>query len=153
DSIETRFGLGDVQVVGEGIRLNDQPLGVRSVLNWGYAPPRTAPSLDEQWMRDESQLAKSYGFNLMKFFLWIPPKQYLELCDELGMLAWIEYPTWHAQLTPSNLSELSREYNEFFAYDRNHPSVVLRSLTCETGPSADLNVIRSLYDLAKLQVP
>lgn len=153
DSTELKFAFRDFTAQGEAFRLNGRPIIVRGVLNWGYAPPRTAPSLDETWMRREIELAKNYGFNLMKFCLWVPPKRYLELCDEMGMLAWIEYPTWHAQLVPENLPELRREYDEFFYYDRNHPSVVLRSLTCETGPSADLQVIQSLYDLAKQRVP
>jgi len=71
----------------------------------------------------------------------------------MGMLAWVEYPTWHPQLKPKFQSELLREYDEFFRADRNHPSVVLRSLTCETGPSADLEVLRSLYDLGHARIP
>ena len=31
--------------------------------------------------------------------------------------------------------------------------MILRSLTCETGASADLRVVRELYDLAKKQIP
>lgn len=69
----------------------------------------------------------------MKFCLFVPPKKYLELCDELGMLAWVEYPTWHPKLDEKHLAELRQEYAEFFAFDCNHPSVILRSLTCETG--------------------
>ena len=104
-------------------------------------------------MRKEIRFAKELGFNLMKFCLWIPPKRYLELCDEMGMLAWVEYPTWHPQLDEQHLPELQVEYEEFFRFDRNHPSVVLRSLTCETGPSADINVIRDLTNRCKAAIP
>ena len=40
-----------------------------------------------------------------------------------------------ASSTPKHRADLMREFAEFFAHDRNHPSVILRSLTCETGPS------------------
>ena len=50
------------------------------------------------------------------------------------MLTWIEYPTWHSKWTADQLPTLEKEFTEFFYYDRNHPSVLLRSLTCETGP-------------------
>ncbi len=153
DEVNIPVAFRSFKARGDTWLLNDQPLIIRGVLNWGYAPPLTSPRLDEAWMRKEIETAKSYGFNLMKFCLWVPPKRYLELCDELGMLAWIEYPTWHAQLTQANLPELQREYLEFFDQDRNHPSVILRSLTCETGSSADLDVVRSLYDLCKQQIP
>ncbi len=104
-------------------------------------------------MRNEILFAQARGFNLMKFCLWVPPKKYLELCDELGMLAWMEYPTWHPQLDKKHLEELRQEYAEFYEHDRNHGSIVLRSLTCETGPSADLDVIKSLYEQCKQFIP
>ncbi len=138
---------------GDRFLLNDRPLTIRGLLNWGYAPPGTAPSIDESFMRREIEFAKARGFNLMKFCLWVPPRRYLQLCDELGMLAWIEYPAWHPDFSIERLPELTREYDEFFAHDRNHPSVILRSLTCETGPAADLAVIQALYDRCKDQIP
>jgi hypothetical protein len=123
------------------------------VLNWGYAPPLNRPSIDEAHMRAEIAAAKRMGFNLMKFCLWVPPRRYLELCDELGLCAWIEYPTWHAPWDEAHADELAREYAEFFQHDRNHASVLLRSLTCETGPSAEIAVVRRMYLLAKAMIP
>jgi hypothetical protein len=65
----------------------------------------------------------------------------------------MEYPTWHSRWSADQLPTLLREFREFFQYDRNHPSVVLRSLTCETGPSADLDVLRILYDECHRMIP
>jgi hypothetical protein len=135
------------------LTLNGKPLGIRGVLNWGYYPPRHDPNAGDAAFRDELRAARALGFNLMKFCLWVPPRRYFELCDEEGFLAWMEYPTWHPDLSKKRLDELKTEFTEFFARDRNHPSVVLRSLTCETGPSADLAVIKGLYDLAHRMVP
>jgi beta-galactosidase/beta-glucuronidase len=139
--------------VGGEIHLNGQPITVRGVLNWGYAPPRLCPSRDREWMKKELEFIKARGFNTMKFCLWIPPQDYLDLCDEMGILAWLEYPTWHPKLTSQFLPQLLQEYEEFFQFDRNHPSVILRSLTCETGHSAELDVIRQLYDKAHQMIP
>lgn len=153
DRVVVRAAFRTVATKGHQLLLNGQPLIVRGVLNWGYEPPRLAPNCPPDVWRKEIEFAKSYGFNLMKFCLWLPPKEYLDLCDELGLLAWVEYPTWHPKLDASHRGELAKEFAEFFAHDRNHPSVVLRSLTCETGPSADVEVIRGLYDLAKKMIP
>lgn len=153
DRLTTRAAFRSIEVWGPQLRLNGQPLQVRGLLNWGYSPPLTAPNPGEAFWRRELERARAWGFNLMKFCLWVPPKRYLELADELGMLTWMEYPTWHPQLTPRFLEPLRREFAEFFSYDRNHPSVILRSLTCETGHGADLAVIQSLYDLAKAMIP
>jgi hypothetical protein len=153
DRIETQAGFRTLEVSGQQLRLNGQPLQIRGLLNWGFSPPLTAPNPGEAAWRQEIELARARGFNLMKFCLWIPPRRYLELADELGMLTWAEYPTWHPTLTRKFLEPLRQEFGEFLHYDRNHPSVVLRSLTCETGPSAELPVIQNLYDLAKATIP
>jgi len=153
DTLSTRVAFRTIETDGRQLRLNGKPLGIRGLLNWGYSPPRLAPNPGEDAWRRDIEFAASRGFNLMKFCLWLPPKRYLELADELGMLTWMEYPTWHPQLTPEHLPELRREFAEFFWHDRNHPSIVLRSLTCETGPSADIDVIRDLYNLAHEMVP
>jgi hypothetical protein len=153
DSVLLQTAFRSVTADGHRLLLNDEPLRVRGILNWGYAPPSTAPSLNpEDWKR-ELQLAKDYGFNLMKFCLWVPPRDYLSMADEMGVLVWMEYPTWHSQWTPDQLPKLRKEFDEFFCYDRNHPSVILRSLTCETGPSADLDVLRALYDRCHELIP
>jgi hypothetical protein len=153
DRISSRAGFRTIETFGPQLRLNGRPLQVRGLLNWGYSPPLTAPNPGEAVWRQELEFARSRGFNLMKFCLWIPPRRYLELADELGVLVWMEYPTWHPTLTRQFLDPLRREFTEFFHYDRNHPSVILRSLTCETGPGAELPVLQNLYDLAKATIP
>jgi hypothetical protein len=153
DLITLRSGFREVTAVDRKLLLNGRPIVVRGILNWGWAPPRTAPSIDEVWFRNELEQAKLHGFNLMKFCLWVPPNRYLEIADEVGMLTWIEYPTWHSQWSKEQLKSLTGEFTEFFQFDRHHPSIVLRSLTCETGPTADLEVIRALYDLCHQMVP
>ena len=153
DRLTTRAAFRTTDVFGPQLRLNGQPLQVRGLLNWGYSGPLTAPNPGEAVWRQEIEMARARGFNLMKFCLWLPPKRYLELADELGMFTWMEYPTWHPTLTQKFLEPLRREFSEFFHYDRNHPSIILRSLTCETGSGAELPVIQNLYDLAKSMIP
>lgn len=153
DVCATTAAIREIKVDGRRLLLNGEPLAVRGLLNWGYAPPRLSPTLDEKWMESELREAKQRGFNLMKICLWIPPKRYLELADEMGMLLWMEYPTWHPDFSEKKLKDLKQEFREFFHYDRNHPSVIVRSLTCETGVGADLKVIQELYDLAHAEVP
>lgn len=153
DRTRCRAAFRTITADGDRILLNGHPISVRGVLNWGYAPPDTAPSTAEAFWLQELDLVRRYGFNLMKFCLWVPPRRYLELADEQGVLTWMEYPTWHSRWSADQLPTLLREFREFFQYDRNHPSVILRSLTCETGPSADLDVLRTLYDECHRMIP
>lgn len=153
DSIALKAAFRDIQNSEGKLLLNGEPLQIRGVLNWGYAPPSTAPSIDREFWRTEIETAKALGFNLIKFCLWVPPQEYLDMVDEMGMLAWMEYPTWHSRWNADQLPTLDREFGEFFQYDRNHPAVILRSLTCETGPSADIAVIKALYDKCHQMIP
>lgn len=153
DRVRTRAAFRTIEAVGAELRLNGQPLQVRGLLNWGYYPPRLSPDPGEAVFHRDLEFARASGFNLMKFCLWVPPKRFLELADEMGMLTWMEYPTWHPQFTLPHLENLRREYREFFCHDRNHPSVILRSLTCETGSGAELPVLQALYDDAHRMIP
>ncbi len=153
DRVETRLSFRSVRPDGRRLRLNGRPLNVRGILEWGCFPPYLAPTPDDATIRETIASAKARGFNLIKFCLWVPPRRVLRLFDDAGMLAWMEYPTWHPRFDAEHRAELKREFDEFYRHDRNSPSVVLRSLTCETGPSASLEVIRDLYDLAKARIP
>lgn len=153
DRVTVRTAKRTIEVKGNQLLLNGEPLQVRGVLNWGYYPPTLEPNPSPDVWRADLKRIKARGFNLMKCCLWMPPARLLDIADEEGVLIWMEYPTWHPQLTPKHLAELTREFEEFFAHVRHHPSVILHSLTCETGPSADINVLKALTAKCKAMIP
>lgn len=153
DTISRRFGCRGLHTDGTRIVWNGSSLQVRGILHRGYSPPALAPPTDPEYWRGQLEYFRSLGFNTIKCCLWIPPDCFHDLCDELGMLVWQEYPTWHPQMDQAHTTELLREHNEFFRLDRSHPSVAFRSITCETGRSTDLNVVRTFFDACKTMVP
>src|SRR5690606_5499510 len=153
DRLERRVGFRDVSHRGTTLLWNGRPLQVRGMLHWGYSPPRFARHTDPQEWRRQLEDVRALGCNMIKCCLWVPPRGFYEIADEIGLLVWQEYPTWHPQLTPEFLPELRREYEEFHAHDRSHPSVAFRSLTCETGHGAGEGVLRQLYERCHELVP
>ena len=153
DSVVQRVGFRRLQARGTEILWNGVPLSVRGVLHWGAGEGLLHPPTDERYWRSQIEHWKSLGFNLLKCCLLVPPPVVHELCDELGMLCWQEYPTWHPKLDAAHQQELLVEYGEFFAQDRGHPSVAFRSITCETGHDADLAVVKALFDACHAAVP
>ncbi|HAK97219.1 MAG TPA: hypothetical protein DCM87_20075 [Planctomycetes bacterium] len=148
-----RFGFREASADGHRVRLNGREVIVRGVLNWGVYPPLLAPAPEKERFRRQLRYLRSCGFNLIKFCLWLPPKELLAVADEEGMLSWIEYPTWHPVLDKAHRDELVREYTEFADHDGRAASAVIRSITCETGASADLDVLREIYTLLKQACP
>lgn len=153
DTMERRFGCRSLRANGTQVVWNDSPLQMRGILHWGYSPPALAPPCDPAYWRTQLEYFQSLGFNTIKCCLWVPPRGFYELCDELGMLVWQEYPTWHAKMDQDHKRELLAEYDEFFRFDRSHPSVAFRSITCETGKGADLDVVTALFQACKTMVP
>jgi hypothetical protein len=153
DRVRARFGFRAVEARGDQILLNGRPIIVRGVLTWGVFPPLLAPAPDVERLRGQLAYLRACGFNLMKFCLYMPPAELLDAVDEAGMLSWIEYPTWHPRIDQAHREELVREYGEMSFHDSRHPSAILRSITCETGATADLEVLRELYALLKARAP
>jgi hypothetical protein len=153
DTVVRPVGFRALRAEGRRLTWNGAPLQVRGVLHWGYEPPAFAPNPDPSVWRRELEDLRALGFNLVKACLWVPPRAFYEIADEVGVLVWQEYPTWHPTLTKEHLAALRAEFEEFHRHDRSFASVAFRSLTCETGHSAELDVIRELYDRCKALVP
>jgi hypothetical protein len=153
DRVERRVGFRGLRADGRRVLWNGAPLQVRGILHWGYSPPHLAPPTEREHWRAQLIHFRDRGFNLLKCCLWVPPRCVFELADELGMLVWQEYPTWHPRMDQAHKQELLTEYGEFFAHDRSHASVAFRSITCETGHGADLDVVKTLFDACKAAVP
>lgn len=145
---------------GTRLYLDGHPLVVRGILHWGYYPELGHPWPDESQARFEIEHVRSLGFNLIKFCLWIPPPWYFDLCDEMGMLAWQEYPVWNAPLGRTGRpgdrggddDAILFEFREMFLQDRRHRCIVLRTLTCENDRVSP-GLGRALVNLARELIP
>lgn len=153
DSVTRHVGFRSLAADGTRVLWNGEPLQLRGILHWGYSPPHLAPPSDRRFWRRQLLDFKRLGFNCVKCCLWVPPRSFYEECDELGMIVWQEYPTWHPKMDQRHKAELLREYREFFAHDRTHACVGFRSITCETGHGADLDVVEALFRECKAHCP
>ncbi len=136
-------------VRGQQLLVDGRPFRVRGILHWGYYPELPGPWPSEEQMQDEIAYIKSLGFNLIKFCLWVPPERYYQLCDDMEMLVWQEYPVWDR---PMDDWSILGEYEDFFRYDRPYPCVILRSLTCEND-HLDPNIGGALVKRARELIP
>ena len=148
DQVSHRFAFRSIKIAGSNIFLNDQKLNIRSVLNWGNYPRIVAPAPPPEIVIEEFKYYKSLGFNAETVCLMIMPDYFYAIADSMGMLIWEEYPTWHNVFTPEELPTYQRLFPAFFKRDRNHPSVILRSISVEAGVK-DQEVMKELVNLAR----
>lgn len=134
DSAGCAFGFRTVKTGGPGgrrILVNDQPTLVRGVLHWGHEPRHGAPAPTREEVRAQFAGLKSRGFNGVCCCMVYMPEYFYDLADEAGMLIWQEHPVWKGRMGEEFHAEYKRLYEAFFRRDRNHPSIVIVSGSCE----------------------
>lgn len=134
ESHTVRFGFRTAATGGPDnslILLNNKPLLIRGVLHWGHEPDHIAPAPPPDQVRAEFARLKQLGFNCVCMCMWYAPPYYYDIADEMGMLIWQEHPVWKSPMEEELIPEYQRLYEGFFRRDRNHPSIILVSGSCE----------------------
>lgn len=152
ESHRAAFGFRDLHIEGTRIILNGSPLHIRGVLHWGHEPQQMAPAPTREQAREEFETLLAMGFNCVCLCMWYPPRWYFDLADEMGMLIWQEHPNWHAPMDDEHLPEYRRLYEAFMRRDRNHPSVVIVSATCE-HPCFHPELAKWWWETARAMLP
>lgn len=125
------FGIRRLQAEGEKLMLNGSPVFLRGVTEHCYHPATVHLPRDVEYYLAINRKRKELGFNFIRFHTHVPPVEYLDACDRLGMLVQIESP---------NFVEIP-EYESIIAFARSHPSVVIYC----TGNETRIDDIASAY--------
>ena len=87
-----RFGIRRLTAKGTRLYLNGEPYYFRGVCEHCYQPYTVHPTRDKKYYRKVIKRLKELGFNSIRFHTWVPPYEYMEAADELGMLMQIDSP-------------------------------------------------------------
>ena len=117
-----KFGIRRLVADGEKFRLNGKPVYLRGVTEHCYFAETVHLPRDLGYYRMITKKRKELGFNFVRFHTFVPPVEYLEATDELGMLVHMESPNFVSQ----------SEYAAIIAFARRHPSVVIYCTGNET---------------------
>ncbi|MBQ6339354.1 MAG: hypothetical protein IJI36_09425, partial [Kiritimatiellae bacterium] len=117
-----KFGLRRLVADGEKLRLNGKPIYLRGVTEHCYFPKTVHLPRDLDYYRMITAKRKELGFNFVRFHTFVPPEEYLEATDELGMAVHVESPNFVS--VP--------EFAAIVAFARRHPSVVIYCTGNET---------------------
>jgi hypothetical protein len=150
DEITVRVGLREVTVDGTTPLLDGVPFYPRMALSWGWYPETLHANPPVETFRTELEKLRTLGYNGVKCCLWVPPPAYLDLCDEMGMLVWLELPLWLPEMDAAQQEQALREYEAIVQQTRLHPSIVLWTLGCELSASCGEAFLECLYRRVKL---
>lgn len=133
DTYKTRFGIRSIAYTKDGFFLNNKPIRFNGVClhhdngALGSAVYRRA---DERKL----QIMKSMGVNAIRTSHNPPSREFLELCDELGLLVQDEaFDVWKMEKVPNGYNVFfeewgARDIKDMVLRDRNHPSIVMWSI-------------------------
>ncbi|MCK6488653.1 MAG: hypothetical protein L6R48_10045 [Planctomycetes bacterium] len=128
DRLDTRLGLREVELRGETIRWNGEPLRLRGL---SLIRQRVAPWL---WRRDYLRLwfttLRRLGFNSLRLHAAIAPAVVLEVMEEVGLVAIDQSAVWSTAVAGYTaggeefLANTCREFDAWIARDRNRACVL-----------------------------
>lgn len=125
DCKQQRFGFRTVEFKADGFYLNGEKFKIRGLNRHqsypyvGYAMPESMQKLDADILKNE------LGCNAVRTSHYPQSHHFIDRCDELGLLVFMEFPGWQhigddawKEQAMVNLEEMITQY-------RNHSSIIL----------------------------
>lgn len=123
-----RLGFRDLQAQGEQLMLNGSPIRLKGIV-YIEDSDKFGASLSYDRMREDLETIRDLGVNVIRFAGSVPHPYLLELCDRMGLLAFIDVPIG----SPPPFMYNNEEFVER-ALDRARASIeATRQYTCVVG--------------------
>lgn len=143
-----RFGFRKVEIRGNRLYLNNQPLKIRGVNRHDYDPD-TGWTLPDERYREDLSIMKRHNINAIRTSHYPNDPRLYDLCDEYGILVMDEndlethgarsiLPTSDPRWTAACADRMRR----MVLRDRNHPCVIIWSLGNEAGVGSNFAAMR-----------
>lgn len=128
DVAETVFGFRSFTIAEGGFQLNGRPYFL-----FGAASPPHFEKPSDNVIQKHLQELSDAGVRMVRFTHEPPSPKWLELCDEVGLLAWVDGPLSAADgpydfTNPDLIAAASQEMQDLARSLRNHPSLAIWSM-------------------------
>lgn len=145
--LRTQFGIRQVGTANRRIMLNGEPVYLKGV-NRHEAHPEFGAATSRQLMYEDLANLMDLGGNFVRGSHYAQCEEFLDLCDEMGVLVWEESLGWGngaPQLKDGEFRRLQVEQTQLMARQSiNHPSVIITGFLNE--PESSLPECRTLVE-------
>lgn len=125
DALNGYFGLRTIEIEGQAITINGEPVFQRLVLDQGFYPDGIWTAPNEAALKKDIELSQAVGFNGARLHQKVFEPRFLYWADRLGYLVWGEYPNWGLDYKKKEINvPVLKEWEEILRRDRNHPSII-----------------------------
>lgn len=127
DRIVERFGIRTVATRGQQILVNGEPVRLRGVCRH-ESHPQFGPVQNTHLMLEDLRLLRELGCNFVRCVHYPQSQEFLDLCDEWGILVWEESLGWNDGAKRAADPDFFRLQNEQTARmvenSINHPAII-----------------------------
>lgn len=143
ETVSSRFGFRQVEVRGNQMFINGNVVKLRGVCRHEVHPTRGRSLEGDLWRKDAELFARG-NVNVVRTSHYPPAEEFLDACDELGLLVeleaplcWVGHGASYGRIKDpdsQSVADTILQVNlETVAMSMNHPSVIMRSLANESN--------------------
>lgn len=133
-SVVKTFGFRKFDCVKGDFYLNDSIIKIQGVTYTQHSSEGGLWTSDKAKLKKDLKSIKDAGFNSIRSNGAPLTTAALDICDELGLLVFQEFPIHTMRSTPSGLEDVNRLIEEIVMEQKHHPCIVAWILGSENGP-------------------
>ncbi len=145
DRTRLRCGLREASFSIDGFFLNGERRGLHG-FNRHEAVPGLGNALPGGLHREDAQIIKAHGGNFVRLSHYPQHPDFLDACDELGLLVYAEISSWKSVRGGRWRRSALRQMRSMILRDRHRPSIILWGMGNE---SRHLETYRSLHGMIR----
>ncbi|WP_281613077.1 sugar-binding domain-containing protein [Flammeovirga sp. SubArs3] len=152
DQNDIRFGIREFTIKDKKYYLNGEEFYLKGAFFEGLYPTKLAYMDSEEMARKEIQLALDAGFNMIRPWRKPPPRKWLDLCDEMGVLTVgsLAIECMHRPIASPMLPDMvETEVRESILRDRNRTCVIQWELFNELWQPVLIQMLHPMALLAR----
>ncbi|KAA6323174.1 Beta-galactosidase, partial [termite gut metagenome] len=128
DKVNERFGIRDVKMDADGLYLNGKKTFLRGV-NRHQEYPYVGYALSDEANRRDAYKIKEAGFDYVRTSHYPPSPAFLDVCDELGIMALDAILGWQYFGEDAFRRHAYQTARDMIRRDRNHPCILAWELS------------------------